>query len=702
MAEPGANGRSELENLQEQITCSICYAVFVEPKILPCHHTFCKQCVSGMISLGERVGPGPAAATRISCPTCVQDVVIERGDVDTLPASFMINQLKEIVERMEKEKDDDKSPSAPTPSAPPLSDHVIPGSLCSRHTSQHNDLYCRTCQMLLCSLCITSDHTHQTHDCGLVEDVASGLRQNLQQSLESLRIKAAEVSGVLETITLNKTQVETEGTKIYSQIVQCRDRLIQEIHEVMDGLQAIVQRFTEMKLTSLGREIAILQFASQDLNALIQSVEEVASKGSDVEFLIAKERLDEEIQNQFFRASTLPSFAIVGPGMTVRLIEPGSIADVVREHCRVVLLSTPAACRILETEGEVLEIGKTRSFKLELAAFLFFRGSVEADFKSKHAVAAVKLQPSPEFLLEALVQPTLHTRGKCQLSIKLKGDHISNSPLSLSVASPPLSSLGCIVKEVKGIPHPVGMALTPDGKLLVASKSEVLVFNLSLVRERSLPPPRGSWHPWRPWELAVDKHGMVYVTDSANRALHKFTGEGQYLRSLAARDIGASFFNGVGVSSEDTVYICDSRKHQIYTLDSDLKLLSTLGHKGTNLGEFDFPDNVAFDTKGNTYITDYSNSRVQVLSPSGQFSAVGQRGKKEDFINPNDICVHEGLAYVTDYTKHCVSVFDTSSDAPSVVHQFGSGQLRCPEGVVVDGDGYVYVADGANDRIVVY
>lgn len=694
MAGPGASGHSELENLREQITCSICYTVFVEPKILPCHHTFCKQCLCDMILRGQRVGP--AAATRITCPTCRQDVVIQRGDVDTLQPSFMINQLKEIVERMEK---DDKK-FVPTPSASPLQDHVTPGSLCSRHTSQHNDLYCRTCQTLLCHLCIMSDHTHQTHDCGLVEDVASGLRQDLHQCLGSLRIKAAEVSGALEGIALNQTQVETEGTRICSKVVQCRDRLVQGIQQEMDRLQVTVQEITEAKLASLRRQISQLQDVSHDMNALIQSVGELASKGSDVEFLIAKKRLDADIQKQLDRVSTLPLYAVEGPGIAACLIEPGSITDVVREQCSVVSLSTPAACRILETEGQVMEFGKKKSFKLELPAFLFFQGIVEAAFKSRHGTVAVQLQPSSESTLEASVQPTVHTRGKCWLSIKMKGVHISNSPLSLYVASPPPLALGHIVKEARDIPKPVGMALTPDGKLLVASKSELLVFDLSLVREHSLTPPHGNWHPWRPWELAVDKRGVVYVTDAANKALHKFTSEGRYLQSLAARDIGATFFNGVGVYDENTVYICDSRKHQVYILNSDLKLLSTLGHKGTNLGEFDFPDNVAFDTKGNTYITDFNNSRVQVRSCEGQYSVIGQRGKKE-FIKPNDICIHRGLAYVTDYSKHCVFVFDTSSSAPSV-HQFGSGVLYRPEGLVVDGDGYVYIADGANDRIVVF
>ena len=695
MAGPAANGRSELENLREQITCSICYNVFVEPKILPCHHTFCKQCLSDMILRGQRVRP---AATRITCPTCRQDVVIQGGDVDTFQPSFMINQLKEIVERMEKDDNTD-----PTPSAPPLQDHVTSGSLCPRHTSHHNDLYCKTCQTLLCRLCITTDYTHQTHNCGLVEDVASGLRQNLHQCLGSLRIKAAEVSGALEGIALNQAQVDAEGTKVCSKIVHCRDQLVQGIQQEMDCLQATVESITEAKLASLRRQSSQLQDVSRDMNALIQSGGELASKDSDVEFLIAKKRLDTDIQKQLHRVSALSLHAVEGPGITPRLIEPDSITGIVREQCSVVSLSSPEACKILVTEGQVMKVGKKENFKLELPAFLFFQGIVEAAFKSKHNGVAVKLEPLSESMLEVSVQPTLHTRGKCGLSIKMKGVHISNSPLSLSVASPPPSALGRIVKEARGIPHPVGMALTPDGKLLVASKSELLVFDLSLVRERSLPPPRGNWHPWRPWELAVDKHGMVYVTDAANKALHKFTSEGRHLRSLAARDIGASFFNGVGVYNENTVYICDSRKHQIYILNNDLKLLSTLGRKGTNLGEFDFPDNVAFDSKGKAYITDYNNSRVQVRSCDGQYSVIGRSGRKaEEFINPNDICIDQGLAYVTDYTKHCVSVLDTSSTAPAVLHQFGSGVLHHPEGIVVDGDGYVYVADGANDRVVVF
>ena len=52
MAEP-----KSLEQMEQEITCAICHEHYREPKILPCLHYYCIECLQ---QLAERVGPARA------------------------------------------------------------------------------------------------------------------------------------------------------------------------------------------------------------------------------------------------------------------------------------------------------------------------------------------------------------------------------------------------------------------------------------------------------------------------------------------------------------------------------------------------------------------------------------------------------------------------------------------------------------------
>ena len=85
------NSHSEVkQGVEDEITCPVCQDHFQEPKILPCCHYYCKQCIQ---KLAMRAG----ANQPFPCPECRRDTLLPQNDSNQLPTAFFVkispNQL---------------------------------------------------------------------------------------------------------------------------------------------------------------------------------------------------------------------------------------------------------------------------------------------------------------------------------------------------------------------------------------------------------------------------------------------------------------------------------------------------------------------------------------------------------------------------------------------------------------------------------
>ena len=46
--------KSLAKGFNEELTCSVCLELFKTPKTLPCLHTFCEECLKGMLLCVDR------------------------------------------------------------------------------------------------------------------------------------------------------------------------------------------------------------------------------------------------------------------------------------------------------------------------------------------------------------------------------------------------------------------------------------------------------------------------------------------------------------------------------------------------------------------------------------------------------------------------------------------------------------------------
>jgi len=128
------------------------------------------------------------------------------------------------------------------------------------------------------------------------------------------------------------------------------------------------------------------------------------------------------------------------------------------------------------------------------------------------------------------------------------------------------------------------------------------------------------------------------------------------------------------------------------------------GSQGLQItGLFSFPQDLAVDSAGNVYVTDYGNRRIQKFDNDGNFLHTwGIKGSGNgQFQAPTGITVGGDSVYVLDNDLNRVQKFDTVG---KYITQWGGkgqgpGQFMLPQGIAVDSFGDVYVVDTGNSRI---
>jgi len=132
----------------------------------------------------------------------------------------------------------------------------------------------------------------------------------------------------------------------------------------------------------------------------------------------------------------------------------------------------------------------------------------------------------------------------------------------------------------------------------------------------------------------------------------------------------------------------------------------TFGSQGDENGQFNNPNGVSADFKGNIYVCDYSNHRVQIFDSEGQFiSKFGSKGDGNgQFKGPCGIVIGskgKGNIIISDNQNHRIQIFDSKRKFISTFGSYGNkkGQFSSPTGICVDLDDNILVCDCGNNRI---
>ena len=695
--------RTLLDNLYEEVSCSVCMNTFDDPKQLPCLHSFCLRCLKNILRTSGR-------RDIIKCPDCRRECEVpESGNLEKFPTNFRINSLLDVLAIKECDTSGVKCGNCEERSAQSsycfhccafwcdecLSAHniirankehrvlalkdfedqdiseVLKRSVfCPRsgHEKRELEFFCKICEAAICNACALIDH--DGHAKTLLEEVANERREVLKSSIET-----------------EKERLQTMKRKITS-----FDEKVHNIRENAAYVERGVQQFAD-KIKS------VIEAKKKEM------IEEVKKQANESLQRLEVERSENEREMKTTETALEMAETLLKQSPDAEIIRPNKFIDQMLEQ---------------KLDEQVDELNDPASFSCEsFLGYDFVKNQKFFESMNNENIGTFKYFPT-------MTRPHLSCvsgRGISEFCIGLeanilvttkngKGEQCYEEGDSVTVDTEEASIFAREIEtrvqnnrdgtykityfSKNWYTRPVSVKINGEhvhgSPFTVEAKQREFRPVLSFGQQGS---SKGMFNG--PSGVAVNERDEIAVSDSGNHRVQVFSSDGTYLRSFGEEGNRQGQFqtpSGIAFGTNDNIIVGESGNQFIQIFNGEGKYLSHFFSNSSSTT----PPGLSVDSDGNIIVTDCQNKLIKILSPGGRLlRTIG--GDRLTF--PIHCIQNNNIFVVLDRGDHGIKMFDKEG---KFLKKFGSKgvgnkQFNDPCCLSVDKVGHLMICDKLNHRI---
>ena len=247
----------------------------------------------------------------------------------------------------------------------------------------------------------------------------------------------------------------------------------------------------------------------------------------------------------------------------------------------------------------------------------------------------------------------------------------------------------------------VDIAIAPTGEVVIVdyNNSVVIVLDdrLNLLKVIG----SGKRGLVTPHDVAVIEN-VIAVSDWGSHQVKKYTLQGKFLSVIGCHGNKNRQFNqprGLAFNNNKLLYVVDG-DNRVQVFNQDDMFAFSFGNSGKNPGQFLFPVKIAIDSNNNVLVTDHDANYINLFTHDGQFI------KRINSDRPHSITISPTGYLITGHVgdNNKIRIW---SPTYQLIKQFGKrgskqGEFSGVNGMVMDSNGTIYVAEWDNKRLQIY